>query len=104
MRCQNAILAAVCALICFGVYSCATSKEYKNEQAARAEQERLEQIPHVIREADGCKVYAFKSGERYHYFTRCHGSKTTTDSPWEDCEGVGKQRKCKTKIETIENL
>lgn len=38
--------------------------------------------PRVIREVDGCKVYAFKSSAegRWHYFTRCPGERTTTDT------------------------
>ena len=76
------------------------------DEAAKAARRRAEETPHVIRDADGCKVYAFLSGDRYHYFTRCPDSKTTTDSSWDEChnEMVGKvsTKKCVTKSETIE--
>lgn len=34
-------------------------------------------IPHVIRDVDGCKVYAFTAGGHEHYYTRCAESVTT---------------------------
>lgn len=75
------------------------------EEAAKAARRRAEETPHVIREADGCKVYAFLSGDRYHYFTRCP-DKTVTDASWDEChtEMVGKvsTKKCVTKSESIE--
>lgn len=86
----------------FGVSSCQNSEWYKRDERERAEKERREQTPHVIREADGCKVYAFKSGDRYHYFTRCKNSKTSTESSWEECRQSGKTRTCETKTETID--
>lgn len=76
------------------------------EEAAKAARRRAEETPHVVREADGCKVYAFLSGDRYHYFTRCPDGKTTTDASWDEChtEMVGKisTKKCVTKSESIE--
>lgn len=76
------------------------------EAAREAAQRKANETPHVVREADGCKVYAFLSGDRYHYFTRCPDSKTTTDTSWDEChsEMVGKvsTRKCVTKSEAIE--
>jgi hypothetical protein len=76
------------------------------EEAAKAARRRAEETPHVVREADGCKVYAFLSGDRYHYFTRCPDSKTTTEASWDEChtEMVGKvsTKKCVTKSESIE--
>lgn len=74
--------------------------ERKEVAAAREAAERREATPHVVREADGCKVYAFKSGERYHYFTRCK-EMVTTDSSWEECTSSGKQRHCKIMNESI---
>lgn len=75
------------------------------EDAAKAARRRAEETPHVIREADGCKVYAFLSGDRYHYFTRCP-DKIVTDASWDEChtEMVGKisTKKCVTKSESIE--
>lgn len=76
--------------------------EIAAEQKATADAELREQTPHVIREADGCKVYAFKSGDRYHFFTRCPDSKTTTESSWDECQGSGKTRHCEVRTENIE--
>ena len=72
--------------------------EEKKSQAA----ELREQTPHVVREADGCKVYAFKSGDRYHFFTRCPNSQTTTESSWKECHRAGKNTTCQIKTESIE--
>ena len=94
----------VCTLAALGIHSCADSDYYKRDQVARLENERREATPHVIREADGCKVYAFKAGEKYHFFTRCPNSKTATEKAWEDCEGAGKLRRCQDKTETIESM
>lgn len=71
------------------------------ERRAKAAAERREQTPHVVREADGCKVYAFKSEGRHHYFTRCPDSRTTTESSWEECRTSGKITHCETKTENI---
>lgn len=96
------ITLSVLGLIVFGINSCEQSEWNQQQKRERAERERREQTPHVIREADGCKVYAFKSGDRYHYFTRCPDSRTTTESSWEECRQSGKQRTCETKTESIE--
>jgi hypothetical protein len=79
----------------------------QSELGQRLERERDEEIrrrqtPHVIREADGCKVYAFEAGARWHYFTRCPDSRTSTESTWEECRMVGKVRHCDQKSETID--
>lgn len=80
--------------------------ERQAEKAREAAQRRANETPHVIREAEGCKVYAFLSGDRYHYFTRCPDGKTVTDASWDEChtEMVGKMstKKCVTKSESIE--
>lgn len=41
--------------------------------------------PHVIREADGCKVYAFSAEGREHYFTRCPANTVTEASYTQNC-------------------
>jgi len=68
---------------------------------------RAEATPHVIREADGCKVYTFKSGDLYHYFTRCPNSQTTTEAYHKVTEthSCGKTTCSTTKLvgETITN-
>ncbi|MGQ0595840.1 hypothetical protein [Aquabacterium sp.] len=71
------------------------------EAKAQAAKELRETTPHVIRQADGCKVYTWKGGDgRYHYFTRCP-STTSTESSWETCTTSGKTRTCKTNVETV---
>lgn len=67
-----------------------------------AEIRRQQEIPHVVREADGCKVYAFLSGDRWHYFTRCPDARTVTDTAYEHCTGAGKSRSCKELHDSIE--
>lgn len=78
----------------------------KAEKAAVAAQVKADQTPRVIREADGCKVYAFKAGDKWHYFTRCLNSTTKTDRTYEVCRTVssGKttSRKCDDHVESIE--
>ena len=95
----------VCAIVglpIFGIHSCQQSEWWQAGERAIAERERRESTPHVVREADGCRVYAFKhGGDRYHYFTRC-GSTTTTSSSWESCNTSGKARSCKLEHEEIE--
>jgi hypothetical protein len=60
------------------IYRHATDPETIAEEAARAEAERRAAIPHVIRQADGCKVYTWKGGGQWHYFTRCSPADTVT--------------------------
>jgi hypothetical protein len=70
----------------FGIDRCTKSDWYQADERARHEREAAERVPHVIREADGCKVYAFKSGEATHFFTRC-GSHVTTDRTYSESCG-----------------
>lgn len=70
----------VIGLIAWGVNSCATSEWYLAERRVEAAQEAADAQPRVIREVDGCKVYTFKSGGQWHYFTRCPS--TTTTEAW----------------------
>lgn len=84
------------------IYWAENSESGKARRAAAAAEEQRERTPHVVREADGCKVYAFKAGDRYHYFTRCPASQVTTMSTWEECRGSIKQRTCETKSESIQ--
>jgi hypothetical protein len=84
-------VALFAALIYAGFFSgCAQQQE--NEREA---QERADETPHVIREADGCKVYAFKSGSDFHYFTRC-GSTVTTERNWTERQGKQSVHKSET--------
>ena len=94
---------AVVGLPIFGLYSRQQSEWRRDGERAQAERERREATPHVVREADGCKVYAFKHvGGRYHYFTRC-GSTTTTSSSWESCNTSGKARSCEHEEIEVQN-
>lgn len=54
--------------------------EWRKEERKVAEVKRKQEAtPHVIRQtADGCKVYAWKGGEMWHYFTRCSPLDTVT--------------------------
>jgi hypothetical protein len=94
---------ALIALVIFGMVKCSQWDDSRPStiaaRAAEAAQAKAEATPHVIREADGCKVYAFKAGDRYHYFTRCPGSSTTTESSWTERHG----KSSVTKTETIES-
>ena len=78
------------------------AKERAAEEAAKVAQRRANETPHVVREADGCKVYAFLSGDRWHYFTRCPNAVTVTDTAYEQCTGSGKSRSCKEVHSSIE--
>lgn len=82
-------------LVVFGAHSCIESQWFKNAQSEAAQRWKEQQTPHVVREVDGCKVYAFERGGYDHYFTRCPGSITTTESSRSVSCGKG----C-TKIET----
>ena len=74
------------------------------EERARYEERVRQETPHVVREADGCKVYAFKSGDRWHFFTRCPNSTTNTDTAYEVCTGSGKTRSCKEEHSSIQTV
>jgi hypothetical protein len=91
------------ALVAFGIHGCIQWDNARPAtiaaRAAEARQDAANRTPHVIREADGCKVYAFLSEGRYHYFTRCPGSSTSTESSWTESHGKSHV----TKTETIEN-
>lgn len=90
---------ALATLVVSGVVACENSDWNKRQEAERAEQERREAIPHVIREADGCKVYAWKGGD-WHYFTRCSpGDTVTTERHYR--ESCGKNKTCDRKEITV---
>ncbi|MEX3935064.1 hypothetical protein AB4Y32_25280 [Paraburkholderia phymatum] len=79
----------------FGVYKCTSSDWYTAQQRAEEAQAAADARPHVIREADGCKVYAFKSGSDWHYFTRC-GSEVSTERNWSERHGKTTEHKSET--------
>lgn len=82
------------------------ARERARVAAAKA-QDLRDRTPHVIREADGCKVYQFKLGDKWPIFTRCNGT-TVTDRPYEVCktEGSGKMARkvCTQHVESIETV
>lgn len=82
---------------CFSDEAIAYSKAKEAKEAA---QYRADQEPRVIREAGGCKVYAFKEGNHWHYFTKCPTT-TTTDRTYEECRKSGKSTVCENKTEQI---
>lgn len=71
------------------------------DDARNAAREAAERQPHVIREADGCKVYAFKVDGRYSYFTRCKDT-TTTESSY--TVRSGKSSRTETESITQQNV
>jgi len=95
----------ICAVA--GIPTCTYTSCFSDEAVARREakeakekaQDEADRVPRVIREVDGCKVYAFKEG-KWHFFTRCPQT-TTTDRTYESCRQSGKQRICEDKTEQI---
>lgn len=89
--------AAIVAVIYGGCVS-TPARNFWAEDAAknRAEEVRAE-TPHVIRDSgDGCKVYAFKSGDT-HYFTRCSpGDTVTTERNYSERVGKANVKKTET--------
>ncbi|WP_334029024.1 hypothetical protein [Burkholderia orbicola] len=80
-----------------GIFSDAAKQELARDRA----QARADATPHVIREADGCKVYAFKADDKWHYFTRCSDGTVTTERNWTESRRQGKQTITENKSETI---
>ena len=93
------VWAGLIGIVIFGIVKCNDSDWYQASERERREKERADSTPHVIREADGCKVYAFNNGagSQWHYFTKC-GSTVSTERHY--TESCGKN--CtKQKSETI---
>jgi hypothetical protein len=64
------------------IYGCEFSDWGKAQNAAQEAEYRAESKPHIVREVDSCKVYAWRDdGGRgtTHYFTRCPNSVVTTE-------------------------
>jgi hypothetical protein len=78
-------LAVFVGLPLFGIVKCTETEWWQESERKKQAQEKADATPHVIREADGCKVYAFKSGGSYHYFTRCGSTVTTERTYTENC-------------------
>jgi len=84
-----------------GITYCEGRPEAVAERKADAEAARRAAIPHVIREADGCKVYQFRANGLEHYFTRCPDS-VTTDRHYQTNEKCGKN--CTKTIDHVETI
>lgn len=98
------LVAIVSTVVSYYISLPETKERYENNMRERKEQIEKDKNPHVIREADGCKVYQFLGdNSKWYYFTRCENSSTVTSSPHTECQLVGKVNTCKdvsTNIET----
>lgn len=100
-RMDLAQLAIVVGLAGAVVYGLGFSDWAKRQDEEREVQDRADATPHVIRAADGCRVYAFKAAGEWHYFTRCGDGSVTTERNWTESHRVGKQTVTEHKSETI---
>lgn len=95
------IVLCIIGAICFGVNSCESTDWYKAREEVRVKEERQAEVPHKIRSADGCDVYAFRASGNEHFFTRCALKATTERNYTMAC---GKNQQCPHKeIITTEN-
>ncbi|MCA0188092.1 MAG: hypothetical protein LCH90_19275 [Proteobacteria bacterium] len=68
---------------------------------AQAEARRKDRIPRFYSDApDGCKIFTFKPENRWLYFTRCPGAKTSTETTWTESCGKNCTRTASQTIET----
>ncbi|MDW3683928.1 hypothetical protein RA280_19700 [Cupriavidus sp. CV2] len=75
----------------------------KEERAAEVAQRRADAKPRLVSDgADGCKVYAFKPGERWLYFTSCPQRLTSTTNEWTVTTGAGKTSRTHTESLSID--
>ena len=95
-----------------GIIFLFTNTDLETERNTRYNQERLQRTanekPHVIREADGCKVYTFLVGDRYQFFTRCKDGNVSTENNWKEChseqQGETTVQKCVDKSMSIQTI
>ena len=80
-----------------GISSCTDSQEWKDRKTLEAAREAAYAQPFITKEVDGCKVYAFKQGGLWHYFTRCPDSQVTTDTTITERHG----KSTTTRVESI---
>ena len=94
------LIGFVFVVITFGavIVMVSPSEEQRVKQAAQDEADR---VPQFLSEKDGCKVYAFKQGGTWHYFTNC-GKTTTTEKNYTEYCGKACVRH-KTESITTEN-
>lgn len=83
------------------IVSCSTSDWYLKDMQEKKERQLIMETPHIIREADGCKVYEFIADGSTHYFTRCLDGATSIERTYEECRQIGKTRSCDQKSEII---
>ncbi len=84
---DGAIFVLLVVVACWSMWHWRDTPEEKAAKwAQEAAQRRARETPHVVREADGCKVYAFERGGRDHYFTRCPAT-TDTETTWKESCG-----------------
>lgn len=94
-----AMLGVVVAIPTCAYKGCFSDEAIAQREAERAQakaQAEADKQPRVVREADGCKVYAFKSGDHWHFFTRCPET-TTTDRTYTERSG-------KTTVQKVEQI
>lgn len=87
-------------LVIFGIKSCQETAWYQASEKADEQARVAANTPHVIREADGCKVYEFNVDHTYHFFTRCPVYTTTERHYNESC---GKNKTCE-RVEEIQTI
>jgi hypothetical protein len=76
-----------------------TPEESAAKEAQKAAEKLARETPRVIREADGCKVYAFEKSGREHFFTRCPAT-TDTETTWSESCGKNCRREKSSNILT----
>lgn len=94
-----------CIVVGTGITSCENSEWNQKMKQEQRERERADAKPRIVREVDGCKVYAFKatpSASHWTFFTRCPDSKTSTESSHNRTVRVGKTTSTVTDTETVE--
>ena len=76
------VILALAVISGISAYSLSNNDEYnaklKTDEAARVEQEKLDNIPILISTVDNCKVYEFKAHGYYKHFTVCNGQSIPT--------------------------
>ena len=94
------IITMVMAVACRLVYDFSQGLIRANEAYKEGvEQHEQLRIPRVVKEIDGCKVYAFiqrdilTGSDKTLYVTLCP-NRTVTEQRWKECSGAAKFRTC----------
>lgn len=73
--------------------------DFRQREAEQGQQKlaarMARETPHVVKEVDGCKVYAFEHDRHTQFFVRCQNS-TSTQSNWSERSGKTTQHKSST--------